>query len=60
VVYAANGNDVETAIIDGRVVMRDRVILTVDEVKVKHVIAAGKAWIGRSVSLDMPWPIARA
>lgn len=30
-VYSARGSDVETVIIDGRVVMRDRVIETVDE-----------------------------
>ena len=34
IVYAANGHDVETVIIDGRVVMRDRKILTVDEQKI--------------------------
>jgi 5-methylthioadenosine/S-adenosylhomocysteine deaminase len=58
-IYAANGNDVETVIIDGRIVMRDRIVLTVDEAKVKRdVTAAGKAWISRSgMSLDMPWPV---
>jgi len=58
-VYAADGNDVETVIIDGKVVMRDRVILTVDEEKVtRDVIRAGKAWIGRAgMSLDIPWPV---
>jgi cytosine/adenosine deaminase-related metal-dependent hydrolase len=30
-VYYANGNDVETVIIDGRVVVEDRTIKTVDE-----------------------------
>ncbi|MGH7004477.1 MAG: amidohydrolase family protein, partial [Alphaproteobacteria bacterium] len=33
-VYAADGDDVETVVIDGRIVMQDRVILTVDEDKV--------------------------
>ncbi|MDI6709196.1 MAG: amidohydrolase [Bacillota bacterium] len=33
-VYAAKGSDVRTVIIDGRVVMRDRVLLTMDEEKV--------------------------
>lgn len=58
-VYAADGDDVETVIVDGKVVMRDRVILTVDEDKVtRDVIAAGKAWIARAgMSLDIPWPI---
>jgi 5-methylthioadenosine/S-adenosylhomocysteine deaminase len=58
-VYAADGDDVETVIIDGRAVMRDRVILTVDEEKVKRdVIRAGKAWIERAdMRLDIPWPV---
>jgi cytosine/adenosine deaminase-related metal-dependent hydrolase len=58
-VYAADGDDVETVIIDGRIVMRDRVVLTVDEEKVKRdVIRAGKAWIERAdMSLDVPWPV---
>jgi cytosine/adenosine deaminase-related metal-dependent hydrolase len=58
-VYAADGDDVETVIIDGRVVMRDRVILTVDEEKVKRdVIRAGKDWIARAdMRLDIPWPV---
>lgn len=30
-VYFANGNDVSTVIVDGRVLMRDRVVLSVDE-----------------------------
>src|SRR5690606_34334662 len=57
-VYAADGDDVETVIIDGRVVMRNRVILTVDEAKVtRDVIRAGRAWIERAgMKLDMPWP----
>lgn len=33
-IYSATGEDVETIIIDGKVVMRDRTILTVDENKV--------------------------
>ncbi len=57
--YAADGDDIEPVIIDGRVVMRDRVILTVDEETVKRdVIRAGKAWIDRAgMSLEMPWPV---
>ena len=58
-VYAADGDDVETVIIDGRVVMKDRVVLTVDEERVKReVIAAGKAWVGRAdMRLEIPWPV---
>jgi 5-methylthioadenosine/S-adenosylhomocysteine deaminase len=58
-VYAADGDDVETVIIDGRVVMKDRVVLTVDEERVKRdVIAAGKAWVNRAgMRLEIPWPV---
>lgn len=34
VVYFANGNDVDTVIVDGRVLMRDRVVCSVDEAAV--------------------------
>lgn len=34
VAYFANGNDVETVLVDGRVLMRDRQVLTVDEMEV--------------------------
>jgi len=37
VVYAANGSDVDTAIIDGRIVMRNRKVATLDEGKVLEV-----------------------
>jgi len=33
IVYSANGNDVETTIVDGKIVMLDREVLTVDEEK---------------------------
>ena len=35
-VYAALGNEPETVVIDGRVVMRDRVIVTLDEMQVRE------------------------
>ena len=48
-VYAANGNDVDTVIVDGRVLMRERTLLTVDETQLtRDVIAAGKAWRERA------------
>ncbi|ACS91029.1 amidohydrolase family protein [Thermococcus sibiricus] len=34
IVYSANGNDVETTIVDGKVVMLDREVLTIDEEKI--------------------------
>lgn len=34
--YSANGSEVDTVIIDGKVVMRGREILTVDEERVRH------------------------
>lgn len=37
--YSANGSEVDTVIIDGKVVMRDRELLTIDEERVRHEIA---------------------
>jgi 5-methylthioadenosine/S-adenosylhomocysteine deaminase len=37
VVYAAEGSDVETTIIDGKIVMENRVVKTLDEEKVVRV-----------------------
>jgi 5-methylthioadenosine/S-adenosylhomocysteine deaminase len=38
-VYCARSSDVETTIIDGQLVMRDRQILTLDEEKTRHEAA---------------------
>ena len=38
-VYAANGSDVDTVIIDGKVVMRHRELTTIDEERVRFEIA---------------------
>jgi 5-methylthioadenosine/S-adenosylhomocysteine deaminase len=35
IVYSAQPDDVETVIIDGRIVLRDRELLTLDEAKVR-------------------------
>jgi cytosine/adenosine deaminase-related metal-dependent hydrolase len=58
-VYSATGSDVHTVIIDGRVVMQDRVVLTVDLGHLKdELAAASRAWRGRSgVEVPVPWPI---
>ena len=58
-VYSANGSSVDTVIIDGRIVMRSREVLTVDEEKIgRDVVAAGKAWMARAgVRPTCPWPV---
>lgn len=38
-VYAANGPEVSTVIVDGKVVMRDRELLTIDEERVRFEVA---------------------
>ena len=38
-VYSANGSEVSDAIIDGKLVMRDRELLTIDEERVRYEIA---------------------
>jgi 5-methylthioadenosine/S-adenosylhomocysteine deaminase len=37
IAYFANGNDVETVIVNGEILMRDREVLTVDEAQVLHL-----------------------
>src|SRR5262245_9985581 len=41
-VYVIRGDDVQNTIVNGRIVMRDRKVLTLDE---KAVIAEGRSWI---------------
>lgn len=38
-VYAANGSEVDTVIIDGKVVLRHRELLTIDEERVRFEVA---------------------
>lgn len=58
-IYSATGNSVDTVIIDGRIVMRRRVVLTVDEEHLKHALAkASKAWRERAgLKLTPRWPV---
>jgi len=41
-VYTTRGDDVRTTIVNGRVLMRDRKVLTLDE---DAVLAAARAWV---------------
>ena len=59
-VYSADGGSVDTVVIDGKVVMKNRELTTIDEARLKHdVLSAGKAWMGRAnVPVTTPWPVA--
>ena len=43
-VYSAHGDDVTTAIVNGKVLMRDRKVLTLDEAA---VLADARGWIAK-------------
>jgi len=36
IVYSAKGSDVDTVIIDGRIVMKNKILLGIDEISLKH------------------------
>ncbi len=59
-VYSGTGKNVDTVIIDGRIVMRHRTLLTVDERLVKKELAkASVDWRERTgVEMSPPWPVA--
>lgn len=48
-VYATKANDVETVIINGRIVMRDRRLLTLDEVEIKASAQKYRDQVARSL-----------
>jgi 5-methylthioadenosine/S-adenosylhomocysteine deaminase len=58
-VYAANGSDVETVIIDGNVVMENRKILTVDEDKILDRASEAGLEIDtrRGLQIGPNWPV---
>jgi 5-methylthioadenosine/S-adenosylhomocysteine deaminase len=51
IVYAASGADVETAIINGRIVMKNRRILTFDEQEAMRRVSAIAGRVKRSLSV---------
>jgi cytosine/adenosine deaminase-related metal-dependent hydrolase len=57
-VYAANGTSVDTVIVDGRVLMRHRTLLTVDALWLKsEANRAAQGLIERAgIKPEMPWP----
>ncbi|MDQ6617154.1 MAG: amidohydrolase [Actinomycetota bacterium] len=58
-VYAADGSDVHTVLVDGRVLLRDRVAMTLDEPAVlAEARAAAARVIGRITPRPQPrWPV---
>ena len=58
-VYAANGNDVDTVVVDGHALMRNRTLLTVDERGLqRQVVDCGQAWRQRANFQTVPpWPV---
>ena len=57
-VYSFTGRNAHTVLIDGKVVMQDRVLLTLDEDELRHALAkANEAWRERAgVSTPTRWP----
>jgi 5-methylthioadenosine/S-adenosylhomocysteine deaminase len=51
-VYAGSGHEVKTVVVAGRVLMRDRELLTADEAAVRAEAQAQAEAIGRAVSAD--------
>jgi 5-methylthioadenosine/S-adenosylhomocysteine deaminase len=51
-VYAGSGHEVKTAVVAGRVLMRDREVLTADEASVRAEAQVQAEAIGRAVSAD--------
>lgn len=60
-VYSANDGCVDTVVIDGNIILRNREFCTVDEEQIKRdIVRAGQAWMKRA-DIAMPdrteWPI---
>jgi cytosine/adenosine deaminase-related metal-dependent hydrolase len=57
-VYAAEGSDVDTAIIDGKIIMENRVVKTLDESKILRLAGErGEKLLERSgIKVESKWP----
>ena len=57
-VYAAEGSDVDTTIIDGKMIMESRIVKTLDESKIlKQASERGEKLLERSgIKVDSKWP----
>jgi cytosine/adenosine deaminase-related metal-dependent hydrolase len=59
-VYSATGRSADTVIVDGRVLMREGVLLTIDQRHLRaRLTQADSAWRARAgVTIPSPWPVA--
>src|SRR5881227_3378592 len=57
-VYATKASDVRTVVIEGRVVMRDRRLLTLDEESIKREARAYRERVSQSLAPAQPAPAA--
>jgi 5-methylthioadenosine/S-adenosylhomocysteine deaminase len=58
-IYSANGESVETVIIDGRIVMRERRLLTIDADEVRAEVRRAADEVARRAGIEVkpPWPV---
>lgn len=61
IAWAANGSDVDTVLIDGRIVMQGRQVLTLDEQRILDTAAQHKDKITQQaqIAVDHVWPLLR-
>ena len=57
-VYAARASDVRTVIIEGQLVLQDRVIQTIDETEVFQRVGVLASELGRHWGRDTDWRVA--
>jgi 5-methylthioadenosine/S-adenosylhomocysteine deaminase len=58
-VYAAEGSDVDTVIVDGKIVMENRVVKTLDEARIlKRASERGRELLDRTgIRVVSKWPV---